>query len=287
MGRKRKETKTGLGPEQQQLNNVSAGEAQVERKERKELRQVFPPGTTLTVYECLFYPHDFFFYVAKEIKTGLPEKVIHNTALLYALNRDVEALHRTASGQIPHYNEDAYKFKIYSTPAMLADINTIKDANRVLIGKNELLWESSQDLVRFTFNSVHTVTQSTQDQNVNLPALGWYLKYPPLVPFRAFVFGSQPPPPLVRLGKKPVPIRIRVKEVKGTVEEGRFECAHPVNIRDLPEETKLLSGSMIVMPPIPLFIRCILEGLFVRLKNEMGECVVLPDLNNYPNVKVN
>ncbi|RLG21296.1 type I-D CRISPR-associated protein Cas5/Csc1 [Methanosarcinales archaeon] len=232
----------------------------------------------MRVFRYILCPHDFFFYVSRELEEGVPSDVISNTALLYAFNTHAQ-VHRNASGNVPHYDEDVKKFTLYSTPAELLN------ENRVVIGGKLLKSEVSRELVRITYNSVQTVTQSVDVGKVCFPMMGKYLKYRPLVPFYGFLIGGRSSS-LIRIGKKLVPARVYYEEVEEVkVREGRFKPSHPVNVNDLPPETRLVRGKIQMIPPTPIYTECVLEGKYVEGKCGGNRCTLaLPDAEKYPEV---
>jgi|Deesub1362A_J573_1020465.scaffolds.fasta_scaffold00838_8 CRISPR type I-D-associated protein Csc1 len=238
----------------------------------------------MKVFRYILCPHDFFFYVSRELVEGVPSEIISNTALLYAFNTHSQ-IHRNASGNVPHYEEDAKRFTLYSTPAELLN------EDKVVIGDRILETNVSRELVRITYNSVHTVTQSVDVGKVRVkvcfPMMGQYLKYRPLVPFQGFLIGGRSSS-LIRLGKKLVPVRVHYEELENVrVREGKFTPSHPVNVNDLPPETNLVRGKIQVIPPTPIYTECVLDGKYIE-----GECshrrykIALPNENKYPEVEL-
>lgn len=223
--------------------------------------------------------HDFLFYVAREMVEGVPTDIISNTALLYAFNTHA-GVHRNASGTTPHYGEDAERFTLYPTPAALSPRDV------VVMGDEMHHWDGvSRDLRRFTYNSVQTLTQTTDVGHMCFPMLGHYLKYQPLTPFEGFVLGGVPSR-LVRLGKKLSPARVYCEPLQDArLKEGRFTPSHPVNAHDLPEGTRLIRGSLQVIPPTPIYTQCILEGQYIEgRRGNATYRIALPDLETYSGV---
>ncbi|MEM2900680.1 MAG: type I-D CRISPR-associated protein Cas5/Csc1 [Thermoplasmata archaeon] len=245
---------------------------------------------TVKGWECHLSPHDFLFYVSHEVRLGMPEPYINNSALLYAFNTHLE-IHRNASVQKPHYEEDRSKFEIYSTPALIEESMQYSKEQRsgkggvILIGNNEFYWKDvSREMQKITYNSVHEKTLTTEDQNVNLPAMGKYLKFKPLTPFKCYVFGGKGPA-IIRLGKKLTPVRVLYKEILLKKENGKFSPSHPVNILELPKTTKIIDGKIIYMPPWPLLIDGKLDGNYL-INEETKTIIAEPDWNLYTSVKL-
>jgi len=242
--------------------------------------------SALKGWECRLSPHDFLFYVSHEVRLGIPEPYLNNSALLYAFNTHLE-IHRNASNPKPHYEEDRPKFEIYSTPALIEDTaNVSKQSGKggiILLGKEEIYWKDlSREMQKITYNSVHEDTLTTEDQNVNLPAMGKYLKFKPLTPFKCYTFGKRGPS-IIRLGKKLVPVRVQYNEVNLTRNNGEFSPSHPVNILELPKDTKILDGKVIYMPPWPLLIDGKLKGSYLTNKDK-NIFIAEPDWSLYKSV---
>ncbi|MHC1593299.1 MAG: hypothetical protein ACXQT1_04385, partial [Methermicoccaceae archaeon] len=131
----------------------------------------------MRVFKYTLCAHDFLFYVARELVGGVPTDIISNTALLYAFNTH-SGVHRNASGTSPHYREDAELFTMYPTPAELYS------KNEIVIGDEMQKWDAvSRELKKLTYNSVQTLTQTTDVGHMCHPMIGHYLKYRPLTPF--------------------------------------------------------------------------------------------------------
>lgn len=235
----------------------------------------------MKAYRCVLSTHDFFTYVSKELKVGIPSDLINNTALLYAFNTHISSAHRVVSGTVPNYREDLKKFSIYSTPARLLD-------NNLIIKGGELgQWDGvSRDLKRLTYNAVHTVTNTT-DTIQAVPSMGHYMNYPPLTPFECFIIGGRSSS-VIRLGKKLSPVRVEYQPLENVkIIKGReFSPSHPVNSKDLPPSTKLLECSVEVIPPVPVYRASRLKGDYLLGEvNGKKYKIALPDSEIYQAVK--
>ncbi len=232
------------------------------------------------VYRVILVTHDFFYYVSKELKVGVPADLIGNTALHYAFNRHIDRIHRIASGNRPFYREDQSRFEIYSTPAGLIT------GSETHLGPEYSRWLShSGEMKRFTYNSVNTVTQVTEDRKrVSLPTMGFYMKYVPLTAFECFLIGRRSAN-VIRLGKKLAPVRVYYQKLENLRihDDGEFVPSHSVNATDLPEETRTLECTLEVIPPIPLFRTCRLRGRHLT-GTAMGKeyTIALPEEGRYP-----
>ncbi len=234
----------------------------------------------MKAYRCILSTHDFFSYVSKELKVGVPSDIISNTALLYAFNTHISDVQRTVSGNVPHYKEDMGKFPIYSTPARLVD----KDI--VIRGGKIQKWDGvSREQKRLTYNAVHTVTHTT-DSTKAVPSMGHYLKYLPLTPFECFVIGGRSSS-VIRLGKKLSPVRVKYQPLTDLkiIRDKTFIPSHPVNSKDLPPTTNTLECSIEVIPPVPIYRYAKLKGDYLEGKvNGKTYRIALPDDTIYQSI---
>ncbi|MEM3486491.1 MAG: hypothetical protein QXI12_12825 [Candidatus Methanomethyliaceae archaeon] len=234
-------------------------------------------GERWPVQELELQAHDFLFYVSQEQEAGYPAPWLHNTALLYAFNRDVPEVSRNAAGSVPFYEQDRPRFRRYVTPGVL---------------------NSGQDPVRISWNAVDSTLVFRMEKERVIPAkklvipkFGAYYRY---VPYdtRARVYLIGPPAfRIVRLGKKLIPVAVKSKPpVMAEVRRGRFRAAHPVNILDLqPGAMRLLEGQLCPLPPYPLYYPALLEGPYLELPSESGRHAIplgiaLPDSGLFPGV---
>lgn len=205
---------------------------------------------------------------------------IGNYALIYAVNRHVQAIQRNASGTRPHYQQDLSKISIYVTPAFLSSESRVPFAE-----DKRFTWEN-QPQVYITFNSVNTLTQLTETGRANLPQIGRKAKYPPLNSFEFFAIGGKPQG-IVRLGKKQVPCRIFASPLKvDRVSEEFFTPSHPLSPTDLASLSPgdIESVELIRQTP-PLLVNARLKAThYVCLDGERIFYVAKPDPNKYPNV---
>lgn len=236
----------------------------------------------MKAYRCILSTHDFFFYVSKELKVGVPSDIISNTALLYAFNTHISEVQRVVAGNVPHYREDMEKFPIYSTPAHLFN----KDV--VISGGDIREWNGvSRDQKRLTYNAVHTVTHTTESKKT-VPSMGHYLKYLPLTPFECFIIGGRSSS-VIRLGKKLSPVRVDYQPLEDLeiIRNKVFKPSHPVNSKDLPESTETLECSIEVIPPVPIYRYARLKGDYLKGKVQ-GRVyrIALPNLDVYKTLSV-
>lgn len=233
----------------------------------------------MEVYKALLSSHDFFYFVAKELKIGVPSDIISNTALLYAMNTHVLSVQRTVSENIPHYTKDMDKFAVYCTSAQISLKNII------VTSRGSHRWDGiSRELKRFSYNAVHTVSQVT-DSRQAVPAMGYYMKYAPLTSFEFFLLGGKGSS-VIRLGKKLPPARVEYQKLRNIeIKNGIFIPSHPVNAKDLSKSIEVLSCEVEIIPPTPHYRNCKLRGDY--LKGEVGGdeyYIALPDKNLYPKV---
>lgn len=204
----------------------------------------------MKIHRATITSHDFFFYVSREIRVGIPTGIIHNTALMYAINTGLPQTQRNASGTKPHYSEDYKIFLTYATPAepIESDIAVLSG------GKAEFAHSTAPQ--RISYNSVDSTFLISMETSVfhprkaklAHPKLGSYMKYPPLTSYQFFTVGNTGTR-VIRLGKKLSPAVLlyqRLEDIE--LKKGIFYPDHPVAISDLPEESKLLEGNVVVLP---------------------------------------
>jgi len=230
--------------------------------------------------------HDFFKYASRELGgVAVSAPLIHNTALLYAINR-IEQAHRIVSGLKPHYDEDFPKFSIYVTPAKLLEHKASE-----IIGNEVVDFPLQPDPTKITYNAVNTITQLTETGRIAVPNLGAYLSYPPLSTFVAYSLGGAPPP-LIRIGKKLVPARVLVKSLDvvkvNDSNDREFIPSHLVNPMDLPPDAKILEAEMYPMPPVPVLINAKIKGPHIILRDSKGNfhTIAIPSRERYPSLMV-
>jgi hypothetical protein len=152
-------------------------------------------------------------------------------------------------------------------------------------GKIEEWNHVSREPKGITYNAVHTVTNVT-DTSQAMPALGSYMKYPPLTPFYCFTIGGKGSS-IIRLGKKLIPVRVSyypIQDIKIHKNE-EFCPNHPVNPNDLPPSTEVLECTLEVIPPIPIYRYCRLKGDFIQGRvGDKTYRIALPDPEKFSSV---
>lgn len=213
----------------------------------------------MDIYLAVLKNHDFLFFVSRELKIGISERYINNTALLYAVNR-FSGVNRVASGTRPHYEDDWEKFSVYTTPAKI-----LKEI----------------DPVKMSYNAVdESTTFKMEDIGVKkaIPKFGAYYKFPPGTEFYFYTIGGRGPS-IIRVGKKSCPCRIIYKKLEVLeIKKGRFKPSHPVNPRHMPQDFAIIDGNAISIPPITIFDDVIVEGEYIIASDENKRHVIaLPD----------
>jgi CRISPR type I-D-associated protein Csc1 len=239
------------------------------------------------IYKATITIHDFFFYVSREIRLGVPAEVINNTALLYAINSLISKSQRNASGNKPHYEEDYQLFPIYATPAGLLN------STEVAIGNSLKTFEHLTTTQKISYNSVdstflvsmETSVFHTRELKLAHPKLGSYMKYPPLTTFTFFTLGGLGAR-VVRLGKKLPPAVILYQRLEETeLKQGFFKPDHPVAIRDMPGESKLIDGNIQFLPNGLIAVNAQIHGLYYQGKiNGKTYYVAAPKQTMFPSV---
>ncbi|MHA1606992.1 MAG: type I-D CRISPR-associated protein Cas5/Csc1 [Candidatus Freyarchaeota archaeon] len=187
----------------------------------------------MNVYQVKLTTHDFLFFVTRELRVGVVEKYINNTALLYAINI-FSPVHRVVSGTRPYYEEDWSKFSIYATPAKLLH---------------------DRETVKISYNSVDEdiAFKMEEERKRAFPKYGAYQMFPPDTQFFFYTIGGKGPE-TIRLGKKSCICRLKYEKLKvESIKRGEFTCSHPINPRHMPTDFTIKEGTLIPTPPIPLF----------------------------------
>ena len=233
-----------------------------------------------SVYKCRLVTHDYLFFTTLGFRDTTMTNYIGNYALIYALNRHIQAIQRNASGTKPYYQQDLSKISIYATPASLSS-----DSEIPLASDKVFSWQN-QPQIYVTFNSVNTLTQLTDTGRANLPQIGRKAKYPPLDSFDFFTIGGNPQG-IIRLGKKQVPCRIFATplDVEGPL-KGSFKPSHPVNPADLtslsPED---IENAELIRQTPPLLVNARLRAAYyVCSDGKTKYYIARPDPNKYPTV---
>ncbi len=235
--------------------------------------------------------HDYLLYASQDYgATARPVYVLNNYALMYGLNRQVREVRRLLSGNIPHYDEDLPRMPIYATPARPThetDAFSTKSGGfprlerRPRVGDEFIGFEANLDLDRATWNSVgESLLWAMETAKINIPKLGVYYRLSPLVTFYFYTIG-QSPPSIFRIGKKHSVARLHTVPLKGTRKSGRFRPTCPVNVIDLPDETEIIRGALITVPPAPLLFDAELDGEYIEGQDSTGTIHQIP----VPNVE--
>lgn len=211
----------------------------------------------MKLYKCHLEPHDYLFFVSRDLaKIGVTEKIVHNTALNYAVNFTSRVM--SFSSQ-PDYNKDIEKFQIRVTPAH--PLSTIPE-------------------IGFSYNAVNDLDVST-DAVGNYPTVGKYYKIDlgtihmlkgkknfefTCFEFFSFSFNNSPPRRIIRLGKKDSYSIIKSEElqeikINEAKEESPVKPSHLIN--PLEFEGKFADGfpiSLLSIPPHLLITSCRIDG---------------------------
>jgi len=238
-------------------------------------------GSWPYIYKCQLVAHDYLFFSSRGFRDTKVSDYIGNYALMYAINRNVAQIQRNAAGTTPFYDQDMKKVRIYTTPAFAST-----DPKVPMAINNWIPWENQQPTY-ITFNSVNTITQSTENSRLNLPQIGRKSKFPPLNSFQFFAIGANPSG-LIRLGKKQVPCRVfaeqlYIRELSSKI----FHPDHPINMDDLKEiqPSAIKSGQLIKQNTAILVNAHIDAEHYICTDNTNKTYNVLkPDTYKYPDV---
>jgi CRISPR-associated protein Csc1 len=234
----------------------------------------------MKLYKCRLEPHDFLFFASRDLaKIGITEKIIHSTALNYAVNYTSRVMSFSSR---PDYGKDTEKFQIRTTPAR--PLNTVPE-------------------IGFSYNAINDLDVSTEAVG-NYPTVGKYYKIDlgaiqmlkgkknfefTGFEFFMFSFNDLPPRRVIRLGKKDNYCMVKSEElseikIREAKRESPIEPSHPIN--PLEFEGKFadhFSISLLSLPPYLLILNCRVDaGRYLEAKNkENKRYVVFP-----PNDKI-
>ncbi|MEM3573578.1 MAG: type I-D CRISPR-associated protein Cas5/Csc1 [Candidatus Jordarchaeales archaeon] len=218
----------------------------------------------MEVYLVELITQDFLFFTTRELKTGIVEKYINNTTLLYAVNF-LSPVQRVVSGTIPHYEEDWCKFTIYTTPAKP---------------------QGPINIIKISYNSVsEELAFQMEEEKRALPKYGAYQMIPPNTRFFFYAIGGKGPG-IVRVGKKSCICRLKYRrlEVKG-IKKGVFKCDHPINPKHMPKDFVVKEGLGIPVPPVMIFDNVTAEGEYIVAEDDKRKHnIAIPDKSMFKQV---
>lgn len=203
-----------------------------------EIREVKLTGK-VRVFAGQLYNHDYLWFSSTEIsKTSTTFSFLHNYALTYALSQFERS---SFVGSMPTYAADLDRMPLYTTPASAASTET----------------------TLITFNALDSLTMRTDVKpNVNTPDLGKRRYLNPVFErkeaqeinagyaFYAFVFGSEAPRSVFRLGKKGCPVRVRWQEIEWAKAKWSDEAVRPSHaVNPLDVAGKIVRFDPIMLPP--------------------------------------
>ncbi|MCK4260566.1 MAG: type I-D CRISPR-associated protein Cas5/Csc1 [Halanaerobiales bacterium] len=192
------------------------------------------------LFRCKMIAHDYLWFASFDVSgVALTERVVHNYALSYALNRYDRGLMKQSP---PEYEKDLSNMDIYATPA----------------------WGYQVATTTFTYNALDTKTLRTDAlEKRNTPKLGKKTMIDPGSQFSFYIFTlSNQPPGLIRLGKKRSPMRLNYWEMSNPVaifSEKEVLIDHLVNPLDL-------QGDIVQFRPIQIPPFLILAD--IKVKND-------------------
>ncbi len=239
------------------------------------------PTVSLALMTC----HDFLLYASQDYgATARPARIIGNYALMYAINRHIQAIRRVTSQSTPFYEEDLPMMQVYTTPAAHVDdfwyyqsgTGRPWQSHQIQVGGSlNVTWRHGEP-VRMTWNSIgESLLDKMEKDGRNIPKKGAYYRYPPLTTYYFYAVGGELPR-LVRIGKKYIPARIYTTRLEVEERKGVFQPTCPVTVADLPNDTEIRSGSLLTVPPAPILIGAELEGRYLECKDPDGLIHRLP-----------
>jgi CRISPR type I-D-associated protein Csc1 len=198
---------------------------------------------------------------------------------MYALNRNISEVRRLIDGNTPHYDEDLPRMNIYATPAASVQGIHGKFDKKPFIGSHQISFPSTRQRAKITWNSTGSSLLWTMPQEkINIPKTGYYEKFTPLITYYFYSLGT-PIPGVFRIGKKNSPARLQTISLSIDEKHGTFRPTCPVNVVDLPDETEILEGSLITVPPAPLLLNSELKGEYVEGIDSYGTAHRIPTPN--------
>jgi CRISPR type I-D-associated protein Csc1 len=235
--------------------------------------------TELVVSLVLMTCHDFLYYISQDYGAiGRPANVIGNFALMYSINRQASDTRRLLAGNTPYYAEDLPRMQVYATPASFVDdfpyYRTSGSSRWIskqmqLGGTMQERWPQASP-VMITWNSTgESLLDKMEQDNINMPKVGAYYRHPPLTSFYFYCVGT-PIPNVIRIGKKYICARISAIPLDATLKTGVFQPTCPVTVSDLPSSTKIISGSLLTIPPAPVLVASELEGSYLESTDKQG-----------------
>jgi CRISPR-associated protein Csc1 len=204
------------------------------------------------VTRCRLTLHENLFYATREIgrlyETG---RYLHNYGLTYALGYAVAPYFNAAA--VPRYAEDLSPLntqQLYVTPArpieVTFELSTFKYADNHYRVKMEPSGRNTPSFGRAKELAVGSVFE-----------------------FAILSATTHSLPSWIRLGKWMSKAALQVTEQLTVKQQstGSFVCAWPINLLDLPRDTKVLAYDMISMPPVSLLDRVHLSGSYLHLSD--------------------
>lgn len=227
----------------------------------------------MKLYKCVLEPHDFLFFASRDLaKIGVTEKIIHSTALNYAINNTSRVI---SSSSQPDYGRDIEKFQIRVTPAR--PVNMVPE-------------------IGFSYNAVNDLDIST-DAVGNYPTVGKYYKInlgtvcmiqgrqifePTRFEFFALSFDEMPPRRVMRVGKKDNYCIIKAEELQGIIikeatEEYPVEPTHPINPLEFEGVFEdRFPISLLSLPPHLLVLNCRVKGgRYIEARDKKNKVYVI------------
>ena len=227
----------------------------------------------MKLYKCCLEPHDFLFFASRDLaKVGITEKIVHSTALNYALNYTSRVV--SFSSQ-PEYDKDIEKFPIRVTPAQ--PLNSIPETG-------------------FSYNAINDLNVSTEAVG-NYPTVGKYYKISigttqtlkgeknfvfTGFEFFVFSFNDLAPRRVIRLGKKDNYCTVKSEElneikIREAKEGSPVEPSHFIN--PLEFEGKFADRfpiSLLSIPPHLLITSCrIDDGKYIEAKDKENKRYII------------
>lgn len=231
----------------------------------------------MKLFKCRLEPHGFLFFASRDLaKIGITEKIIHSTALNYAINHTSRVM--SFSSQ-PEYSTDIEKFQIRVTPAQ--PLNTVPE-------------------IGFSYNAVNDLDMTTAPPyqlTKNYPTFGKYYKINlgtiqmlqgkknfEFTGFKFFVFSFNDllPRRVIRLGKKDNYCIVKSEElteikIREAKKGNPVEPSHPINPLEFEGEfADHFPISLLSIPPHLLILNCRVDGgRYIEAKDKENKRYVI------------
>ncbi|WP_019503801.1 type I-D CRISPR-associated protein Cas5/Csc1 [Pleurocapsa sp. PCC 7319] len=220
------------------------------------------------IYRCNLELHDSLYFATREIgRLYETEPILHNYALCYALGlidsqkyattvAEKDSYRYFCAEQIPKYKQHLIPLnqqKIYVTPA------------------RSLIHTSVLNTWKYANNNYHVKMEKTQK---NIPSFGRAKEIAAESQFEFFIFSENllhfPKWKWIRLGKWMSKAQVIFEQLSSIkIQQGLFNCTHPLNSLDVMFTNQVFSYDVINMPPVSLIRNAQIQGQYYQVDNNL------------------